>query len=152
MNYQLQSLSGKNRVELVVALYDGMTRFLRVAIVAIERGDVRARRVAIKRVFDILIHLQSRLRNDVGGNSAKALSDFYAAIFALCLEGSRLPSAKRLEEAILHIGKVRAAWAVAARDPQVLRLLESEKSRPASVPVPVPSGSTEAVPVSRWSA
>jgi flagellar protein FliS len=148
MNYQQQSLSGKNPVELVVALYDGMMRFLRDAIAATERGDTGARRVAIKRVFDILIHLQSRLRTDVGGNSAKALSEFYAAIFALCLEGSRLQSTERFEEAIFHIGEVRSAWAVAARDPEVLRQLEPARPHLAAAN----AGKTEAAPVSRWSA
>jgi flagellar secretion chaperone FliS len=133
MNYQRQSLAGKNPIELVVALYDGMIRFLLQAIAAIERGDVRGRRIAVKRVFDILMHLQSRLRMDIGGNSAKALAEFYAATFALCLEGSRLASAQRLQEAIACIRDVREAWNVAARDPEVLRPLEAE-SQPAYGP------------------
>lgn len=57
-NYQQQSVAGTNRVELIVALYDGMVRFLNRAIAATEAGDVQGRRVAIKRVFDILMHLQ----------------------------------------------------------------------------------------------
>ncbi len=65
MNYQQQSLAGKNGVELVVALYDGMVRFLYQAIRAIEANDVTARRVAIKRTLDILMHLQSRLKEAI---------------------------------------------------------------------------------------
>ena len=129
-NYQRQTLAGKNPVELIVALYDGMIRFLYEAIAAVERGDVSARRIAVKRVFDILMHLQSRLRMDVGGTSAQSLSEFYAAIFALCLEGSRLASVARLKEAIACIRDVREAWAVAARDPEVLALLEREAQGP----------------------
>ncbi len=40
MNYQQQSLAGMNGVELIVALYDGMVRFLYRAIQAIEAGNV----------------------------------------------------------------------------------------------------------------
>ena len=149
MNYQRQSLTGKNPIELVVALYDGMIRFLLQAIAAIERGDVRGRRIAVKRVFDILMHLQSRLRMDIGGNSAKALSEFYVATFALCLEGSRLASATRLQEAIACVRDVREAWSVAARDPEVLRLLEAE-SQPAYVSPQVTQAEPE--PVTHWSA
>lgn len=126
MTYQEQVLAGKNPVELVVALYDGMLRFLSEAIAAVERGDVAGRRIAIKWVLDILLHLQSRLRMDVGGTSAQSLAEFYAAIFALCLEGSRLSSVARLEEAMACIRDVREAWDVAARDPEVLALLERE--------------------------
>lgn len=123
MNYQQQAIAGMNPVELIVALYDGMMRFLYNAISATENHDAAARRTAVGRVLEILMHLQSRMRADVGGNSAKVLSEFYAAIFALCLEGSRLESADRFREAIGCIRDVREAWNVAAHDPEVLRLM-----------------------------
>lgn len=143
MNYQQQSLSGMNGVELIVALYDGMVRFLYRAIQAIEANDVRERRIAIKRTFEILMHLQSRLRMDIGGNSAKALSEFYAAIFALCLEGSRLASTHRLKEAIACIRDVREAWHTISQDPEVIRLLRQEQAARA-VPM-LPSATVPAV-------
>jgi flagellar protein FliS len=129
MNYQQQSVAGMNGVELIVALYDGMIRFLHRAIQAIDNNDIAERRIAIKRTLDILMHLQSRLRMDIGGSSAKALSEFYAAIFALCIEGSRLASADRLREAIACIRDVREAWQVVARDPEVIRKLQEEHLR-----------------------
>ncbi|WP_446744128.1 flagellar export chaperone FliS [Silvibacterium acidisoli] len=129
MNYQQQAIAGMNPVELIVALYDGMVRFLYRAIDAIEANDVHERRVALKRTLDILMHLQSRLRMDIGGSSAKALSEFYAAIFALCIEGSRLSSAARLKEAIACIRDVREAWSIASKDPAVLRLLVEEQAK-----------------------
>jgi flagellar secretion chaperone FliS len=70
MNYQQQAIAGMNPVELIVALYDGMTQFLYRAVAAIGAHDARERRVAVGRVLAILMHLQSRLRADVGGNSA----------------------------------------------------------------------------------
>lgn len=150
MSYQEQMLAGKNPVELIVALYDGMLRFLSEAIAAVERGDVSARRIAIKRVFDILMHLQSRLRMDVGGSSAHSLSEFYAAIFALCLEGSRLSSVARFEEAMACIRDVREAWDVAARDPEVLSLLERETHGP--VMTAAAAAGAEGQMATRWSA
>jgi flagellar secretion chaperone FliS len=127
MNYQQQAVAGMNPVELIVALYDGMVRFLYQAIAAAEDHHTAERRMAVGRVLEILMHLQSRLRPDVGGNSAKALSEFYAAIFALCLEGSRLQSPDRFREAIGCIHDVRDAWKVAAHDPEVLLLLGGEE-------------------------
>lgn len=128
MSYQQQAIAAMNPVELIVALYDGMIRFLRRAIAAIESHNPRDRRLAIGRVLEILMHLQSRLRMEIGGNSARALSEFYASIFALCLEGSRLDSPERLREAIGCIRDVREAWSTAAHDPDVLRLLPGERS------------------------
>lgn len=151
MNYQQQAIAGMNPVELIVALYDGMVRFLYRAIAATEQHNARERRIAVGRVLEILMHLQSRLRMDIGGSSAKALSEFYASIFALCLEGSRLESTARLKEAIGCIRDVREAWSVAARDPEVLRLLHKEgDAGPFAAGAAVRAPSAEAA-ASSWS-
>ena len=153
MNYQQQSLAGKNGVELIVALYDGMVRFLYQAIRAIEANDVTARRVAIKRTLDILMHLQSRLKMDTGGSSAKALAEFYAAIFALCIDGSRLASTARLKEAISCIHDVREAWNTVAQDPDVIRTLRERQGAGAPrMPSPVAIAPVQEAVTSSWSA
>jgi flagellar secretion chaperone FliS len=152
MNYRQQAIAGMNPVELIVALYDGMVQFLYRAIAAIESRNPHERRIAVGRVLEILMHLQSRLRMDIGGNSAKALSEFYASIFALCIEGSRLESADRLREAIGCIRDVREAWNSAAHDPEVLRLLNSD-SPAASAAVSVPPRSPAPKPAATsWTA
>lgn len=153
MNYQQQAIAGMNPVELIVALYDGMVRFLYQAIAALEQQNAADRRTAIGRVLEILMHLQSRLRPDVGGNSAKALSEFYASIFALCLEGSRLESADRLKEAIRCIRDVREAWSLAAKDPEVLRQLGARDRGPVPGKMPAPATGTGAEAAhSSWTA
>ena len=91
-SYREHALDGASAVDLVVALYDGMIRFLYAAIAAVERGDEDGRRAAVKRALDIIIHLQARLRMDVGGQPAKSLSEFYAAIFAQILQASQSAS------------------------------------------------------------
>jgi len=153
MNYQQQAVAGMNPVELVVALYDGMVRFLYRAIRAIEAGDVHERRVAIKMTLDILMHLQSRLRMDIGGTSAKALSESYAATFALCIEGSRLASVGRLKEAIACVQDVREAWHIVAEDREVLRFLAAEQSKqPVRVTTPAHVRVMGEGPTSSWRA
>ena len=69
--YQQQSLAGATGIDLVVALYDGVLRYLYRAVQCVEEDDVYGRRMAVKRVTDILIYLQSTLRTDVRRNSAK---------------------------------------------------------------------------------
>ena len=153
MSYQERTIAGMNGVELIVALYDGMVRFLYRGIQAIENNDVAERRIVIKRTLDILMHLQSRLRMDIGGSSARALAEFYAAIFALCIDGSRLASADRLREAIACIRDVREAWQIVARDPEVIRKLQEEQLRNRSGGLtPSAAPPLAAVSSSSWSA
>ena len=110
MNYQQQTLAVKNGVELVVALYDGMIRFLHNAQASIEASDVAGRRQNMKRVLDILTYLQGRLQADTGGEPAAALSEFYATIYSQCVLASRDSSAPIIQETIRNVRNVRDAW------------------------------------------
>ncbi len=118
-SYQEHALDGASAVDLVVALYDGMIRFLYAAIDGVERADATARRIAVRRALDIIIHLQARLRMDVGGRPAQALSEFYASIFAQILQASQSASKPKFEHAIQCVHNVRDAWREVARDPEV---------------------------------
>lgn len=118
-SYREHALDSASAVDLVVALYDGMIRFLYSAIYAVERGDAEGRRIAVKRVLDIIIHLQARLRMDVGGRPAQALSEFYSSIFAQILQASQSASQEKFEHAIECVKNVRDAWKQVAVDPEV---------------------------------
>jgi flagellar protein FliS len=118
-SYREHALDGASAVDLVVALYDGIIRFLYAAIDAVERGNPEQRRAAVKRALDIIVHLQARLRMDVGGRPAQALSEFYATVFAQILQASQSASKPRFEHAIDCVKNVRDAWRQVARDPEV---------------------------------
>jgi flagellin-specific chaperone FliS len=95
---------------LVVALYDGIIRFPYAALDAVDRGDQDSRRIAVKRALDILIHLQAaRLRMDIGGRPAQALSEFYASIFAQIMQASQSASRQKFNHAIECVRDVRDA-------------------------------------------
>jgi len=121
-NYREHALEGASAVDLVVALYDGILRFLYAAGEAAERGDVTARRVAVKRAIDIIVHLQARLRMDVGGRPAQVLSEFYASIFAEILQASQSASRQKFDHAIDCVRNVRDAWREVANDSEAVAL------------------------------
>jgi flagellar protein FliS len=117
--YQEHALEGASAVDLVVALYDGIIRFLYNAMDAVDRGDERARRASVKRALDIIIHLQARLRMDVGGKPAESLSEFYASIFAQILQASQGASKPKFQHAIDCVRNVRDAWRQVSKDPTI---------------------------------
>ena len=153
MNYEQQSLVGATGVELVVALYDGAIRQLHRAIQAVREDDTVGRRVAVKKVVDILMYLQARLRPDVGGTAASTLSDFYAAMFTLTLEASHIASVDGLMEVIRCIRNVRDAWAIAAKDPAVGKVLPRElRTREERYTAPAVRKDAGEAMAQRWSA
>jgi flagellar secretion chaperone FliS len=152
--YQEKTLAGATGVELIIALYDAAIRFLYRAAQCVDEDDVRGRRIAVKKVIDVLMYLQARLRPELGPAPAKALSDFYAAMFTMILDASHSASKTGFEESIACIRNVREAWVIAARDPTVGKVLprelrtREEKCRPASRQEPYDGEA----PISRWSA
>jgi len=130
-SYREHALDGASAVDLVVALYDGIIRFLYAAVAAVERGDADQRRAAVKRALDIIIHLQARLRMDVGGRPAQALSEFYASVFAQILQASQSASKAKFEHAIDCVRNVRDAWRDVARDPDANAGLPKGMAMPA---------------------
>jgi flagellar protein FliS len=108
--YRTHALEGATGVELTIALYDGIIRFMHDAIAAVDRNDTGQRRAAVKRAMDIIIYLQATLNKDLGGKPAEALSEFYAAMFALMLQGSQAKSRQKFEQVIANVRNVRDAW------------------------------------------
>lgn len=151
-SYQQQALAGATGVELVVALYDAAIRFLYRAMQCVEEDDVRGRRIAVKKVVDILMYLQARLRPDMGGSVAASLADFYATMFTMTLEASHLASKEQFEEVIACVRNVRDAWVIVARDPEAGRVLPRElRTREEKfVPVSEMRPPTSETSVSRW--
>ena len=122
-HYHQAAIESANGVQLIVALYDGLQRFLTQAAVACELGDVAARREAARRGLNIIIHLQATLRMDVGGEAAQRLSDFYTAVFADVLRASATVSRQLFLDTAREVRNVREAWQVAAKDPAALAMI-----------------------------
>ncbi|MGA9717747.1 MAG: flagellar export chaperone FliS [Acidobacteriaceae bacterium] len=119
-HYHQAAIESANGVQLIVALYDGLQRFLTQAAVACELRDEAARREAARRALNIIIHLQANLRMDVGGASAERLTDFYTAVFADVLRASATASRQLFLDTAREVRNVREAWKIAAQDPAVL--------------------------------
>jgi flagellar secretion chaperone FliS len=147
--YRTCALEGASAVDLVVALYDGIIRFLHSAADAADRNDVRGRRVAVKRALDIIIHLQARLRMDVGGKPAQVLSEFYAATFAQILQASQAASRRKFEHAIGCVRNVRDAWKQVAFETASASRTDATAHR---APVGMGGVGVEEVRVERWTA
>jgi flagellar protein FliS len=142
-SYREHALEGASAVDLVVALYDGIVRFLYAASAAVERGDAAGRRNAVKRALDIIIHLQARLRMDIGGRPAQVLSEFYASIFAQILQASQGASNTKFSHAIECVRTVRDAWKQVARETDSFSGVQA-KAAEISQAIPISVGSYDA--------
>ena len=154
MNYQQQAMVGATGVELIVGLYDAALRSLYRAKQSVEEDDIVGRRFAVHKVVEIFMHLQAHLRSDVGGAPAMAVSDFYAAMFAMTLEASHAASIEAFDDVIWNVRNVRDAWVIASKDPEAGKVLSRDlrTHEEKFVPAAVTQAAEPEAAASRWSA
>ena len=75
--YQNTSIQTASQKQLILMLYDGMSRFLSKAVMKIEENDVQSAHNLLNRVEMILAELLSTLREDRGGEIAQNLKTLY---------------------------------------------------------------------------
>ncbi len=116
-SYQEHALEGASAVDLVVALYDGILRFL-MRPSRPWSAATRGRRGAVKRALDIIIHLQARLRMDVGGTAGAGVQRVLRV--DLCADSAGLAVGFEAQVRARHRLRAQCARRLAqvARDPE----------------------------------
>ena len=75
--YQDNAVTTQSRGRLIVMLYDGAIRFLRLAIREIENNNYEAKGRYINKAIDIINELNAVLDMDAGGEIASNLRKLY---------------------------------------------------------------------------
>ena len=79
--YRATKVETAGSVDLVVMLYQGAVRFIRLGIAAIERDDAKATHTNIVRAQDIVVELLGSLNREEGGQIADQLASLYDYCF-----------------------------------------------------------------------
>lgn len=119
-----------SKTRQVVMLYDGAIRFMQQAGEAIEQKNYEARYNKLMRVSDILVGLQACLDFESGGNPAKILYDFYAAIDMRIFALHRTNDIKECEAIIAELKEMRDVWDKIDRGNE--KTAETDAAKPAT--------------------
>src|SRR3954453_8226305 len=79
--YRATKVETAGSVDLVVMLYQGAVRFLRLGIEAMERADPKTAHTNLVRAQDIIVELLTSLNREEGGQIASQLSGVYDYCF-----------------------------------------------------------------------
>jgi flagellar protein FliS len=79
--YRATKVQTAGSVDLVVMLYQGAVKFIRLGIDGIERNDTRASHENLVRAQDIVVELLGSLNREEGGQIASQLSGIYDYCF-----------------------------------------------------------------------
>ena len=112
--YYQTHVQSQSPVELVVLLYDGMLRFMRVAAEAIERNDLAAKGAAVSRALAIVSELQSSLNTQQGKDVAAGLDGLYTYVTGRLTDANVRNDSAPVHESIRLMTPLREAWATIA--------------------------------------
>jgi flagellar secretion chaperone FliS len=117
--YRSTKVGTASPVDLVVMLYQGVVRFTRQGIEAIEQGDVQAAHKGFTRAQDIIAELVGTLDHDRGGEVAKQLLTLYDYAFRRLVEANCKKDIVPAREVIRIFRDLGMAWQeLAARQRQ----------------------------------
>ena len=143
-SYREAAVRGASPVRLVICLYEQAIEDLRLAVIALEKGDIEARTRGINHALMVIAQLQGSLDLERGGEVARNLARFYGVVRAGLVEAQTKQSARILEQQISQLAVVYEAWL------EVERATSTAKPPPATLPEP--DISSPAISTADWNA
>jgi flagellar biosynthetic protein FliS len=118
----------------VVLLYERLITDLTRAMAAMEKGDMETRVAEINHAFLILQQLEGSLDSTQAPEPARKQALFYSVVRAKILEAHLKSSRRILEQQIVLLNDVRAAW----------EQVDPARNAKAPLPPPPPHATAEA--------
>jgi flagellar protein FliS len=108
--YQENSVSTQNKGRLVVLLYDGAIKFLKLAIKEIEAGNMEGKGRYINRASDIITELNAILDMDKGGEIAVNLRKLYTFMNGRLVEANLKCDPDMIRDVIKLMEELNHGW------------------------------------------
>ena len=108
--YRATKVETAGSVDLVVMLYQGAVRFIRLGIDAIERNDGKAAHENLVRAQDIVVELLGSLNHEAGGQIAGQLASVYDYCFRRLVTANVKKDAIPAREVVVIMRDLGTAW------------------------------------------
>jgi flagellar secretion chaperone FliS len=108
--YKQTSVQSASKEKILLMLYEGAIRFIKQAIVAVDKKDIADRGVNIGRAFDIVNELNNTLNHEVGGEIAANLEQLYMFVSEQLTKANAYGDRTALEAALRILETLYAGW------------------------------------------
>ena len=108
--YQETAITSQTRGKLIVMLYDGAIKFLKMAIKEIEANNPEAKGKYISKAIDIVFELNTVLDMDAGGEVATNLRKLYLFMGRHLTEANTEQNTGKIEEVIKMLEDLNQSW------------------------------------------
>lgn len=120
--YLVQQIQTASREQLLLMLYDGAIRFLKLARKALDTKDYETSHNNLLKSQKILTELMSSLDMNVGGEVARNLMNLYEYLYYRLVQANLKRDPEMVDEVIGHLTDLRKTWdeaiKIAAREHQ----------------------------------
>lgn len=106
--YQKNSVTGSNPVQLTLMLYNGAVKFIKTAMICLEKKDFGGTNNAIIRAQDIIRYLRETLDHQY--EIAQSLTSLYDYFYRRLVEANIKKDAAILEEVASLVEDLRDTW------------------------------------------
>jgi len=114
MAYQDTAVTTQGKGRLIVLLYDGAIKFMKLAIRELEAGNYEAKGQYISRALDIINELNAVLDTDAGGEIAVNLRKLYCFMSTRLSQANVKRDAGMIREVITLMEELNRGWKVIA--------------------------------------
>lgn len=108
--YKTTSVQSASREKLLLMLYEGAIRFMKQALLAIDRKDIADRGMNIGRAFDIINELNNTLNHEAGGEISKTLEQLYMFVSEQLTKTNATGQRKPLEDGLKVMETLYSGW------------------------------------------
>ncbi|WP_022850052.1 flagellar export chaperone FliS [Limisalsivibrio acetivorans] len=108
-NYIKQEVEGATKGKLVLLLYDGAIKFMKLAIIAVNEENVPEAHNNIMKAENIIYELMSTLNMDAGEISDNLMRLYDFMIWQL-IEANKTKDKQKIESVIELMASLREAW------------------------------------------
>jgi flagellar secretion chaperone FliS len=108
--YKQTSIQSASKEKLLLMMYEGAIKFLKLAIQAAEEKRIADRGMNIGRAYDIILELNNTLDHNVGGDLAKSLEQLYMYITDQLTKGNMSGDPQPLRDALKILETLYDGW------------------------------------------
>ena len=108
--YQETAVTTQTKGRLIVMLYDGAIKFLKMAIKEIEANNPEQKGKYITKALDILFELNTVLDTEAGGEIATNLRKLYLFMGRQLTEANKKQDISKIEEVIKLLEELNQSW------------------------------------------
>jgi len=120
--YKKASVTTKDQGTLILMLYDGTIRYLKIAVNKIQQKDLESAHNAISKAKAIISELMTSLNAEQAGRVGASLKSLYVYMFNRLIDANIQKNAEYVEEVCGLMSELREGWrAVVNQKKQALK-------------------------------